>query len=224
MRALPPPSRVRPMRPEDIPQVLDIERASFPTMWPQTVYQRELQNKMARYLVAYTPGEREEEPHPNRDDGPGLVGFLRRFFAPAPTPTGDRILGMAGLWCAMGEGHIVTIAVRPELRRLGIGEMLLVAALEAAVVAAQHEVTLEYRVSNSEARAMYQKYGFQQVGVRTRYYSDNQEDAVLMTTPPLRSSRFRALITKRIEEQQARWGDGYPLAGKVQRLTAMVEA
>ena len=45
--------RIRLMRPEDIPQVLDIERQSFRSMWPQTIYQRELKNKMARYLVAY---------------------------------------------------------------------------------------------------------------------------------------------------------------------------
>ena len=54
---------------------------------------------------------------------------------------------------------------------------------------------------------------FSQVGVRARYYSDNHEDAVLMTTPPLRSSAFRRLISERVADLRARWGEGYPLAG-----------
>jgi ribosomal-protein-alanine N-acetyltransferase len=202
------------MRREDIPQVLDIERQSFPTMWPQTVYERELQNRAARYLVACEPAT---DPAPPATEPSGLLG---RLFGRAPSAARDRILGLVGLWCAAGEGHIVTIAVRPELRRRGIGELLVIAALEAAIDAGQHEVTLECRISNGAARALYEKYGFRQVGVRARYYSDNQEDAVLMTTPPLRSSTFRKLLVRRIAEQRARWGDRYPLAGQMRWLAA----
>jgi len=101
---------------------------------------------------------------------------------------------------------------------MGLGEVLLIAALEAAVEAQQDEVTLEYRISNGAARALYDKYGFAQVGVRARYYTDNDEDAVLMTTPPLRSSEFRMLIAQRVAEQQERWGDDYPLAPAPLRL------
>jgi len=192
--------RIRPMEPGDIPQVMDIERQSFPTMWPQTVYQRELKNKTARYLVAYQPAEEGE--------------VMRRFLGGLPAPTSrERILGMVGVWCMMGEGHIVTIAVGEEYRRCSIGEVLLVAALEEAREAAQDVVTLEYRISNQAARALYAKYGFSQVGVRARYYSDNHEDAVLMTTPPLRSSGFRRLLHERIADLRARWGDDFPLAG-----------
>jgi ribosomal-protein-alanine N-acetyltransferase len=75
----------------------------------------------------------------------------------------------------------------------------------------QDVVTLEYRVSNAAARALYEKYGFAQVGVRARYYSDNHEDAVLMTTPPLRSSAFRRILDERKTALRARWGDAYPL-------------
>ncbi len=206
------------MRPGDIPQVLDIERASFPTMWPQTVYQRELKNHMARYFVAYeldgaAQADLADEPPP------GITGLVRRILGGQPDePANDRILGMAGLWFMVGEGHIVTIAVRPECRRMGLAEVLLIAALEAAVEAQQEEVTLEYRISNDAARALYEKYGFAQVGVRARYYTDNQEDAVLMTTPPLRSSEFRRLIAQRVAEQRERWGEDYPLADRALRL------
>jgi len=217
MRATTVRCRIRFMRAEDIPQVLDIERHSFPTSWPQTVYQRELKNKMARYLVADQPGAGSPASGSPLEDGRrGIRKLARRFFGPSgegPERTGDHIVGLVGLWCTMGEGHIVTIAVRPEYRRQGIGELLLVAALEAAIEAAQDEVTLEYRISNHAARALYEKYGFAKVGVRARYYSDNQEDAVLMTTPPLRSTAFRRVLELRVGELRARWGEDYPLAG-----------
>jgi ribosomal-protein-alanine N-acetyltransferase len=203
--------RIRPMHPEDIAQVMDIERDSFPSMWPQTVYQRELKNKMSHYLVAYEPAA-DEPIEGAEEDSSSMRGLVRRFFGGLPKLPDERVVGMVGLWCVMGEGHIVTIAVRPERRRQGIGEVLLVAALEAALEAGQDEVTLEYRISNEAARALYEKYGFSQVGVRARYYSDNQEDAVLMTTPPLRSTAFRRLLTQRLSELRASWGDDGPLA------------
>jgi len=208
------------MEPLDIPQVLDIERQSFPSMWPQTVYQRELKNKMARYLVAYQPAENADAPEPVDDmTGRGIGGLVRRFFGGLPAQDSrERILGMVGLWCMMGEGHIVTIAVRPECRRQGLGELLLLAALEAAGEAGQDLVTLEYRISNRAARALYEKYGFSEVGVRARYYSDNHEDAVLMTTPPLRSSTYRRLLAQRIDDMRARWGDNDLLPGRRSRL------
>jgi ribosomal-protein-alanine N-acetyltransferase len=213
---------IRPMQPGDIPQVLDIERQSFPTMWPQTAYQRELKNELARYLVAYEPADEDtpaEEPPDEEPSARGIRGLMRRIIGSPPPATRERLLGLVGLWCMMGEGHIVTIAVRPEDRRMGIGELLLVAALQAALEAGQDEVTLEYRVSNRAARALYDKYGFSQVGVRARYYTDNQEDAVIMTTPPMSSPAFRRLLAERIAGQRARWGEDYPLTGKVEGLT-----
>lgn len=213
MRAAAIRCRIRPMRPEDIAQVLDIERQSFPTMWPQTVYRRELKNKMARYLVVCEVAHGEPPQLDPSVPERGVRGLVRRFFGGLPEPSGSSewILGMVGVWCMTGAAHIVTIAVRPEHRRQGIGEVLLVAALEAAREAGQEDVTLEYRISNGAARALYEKHGFTQVGVRGRYYSDNQEDAVLMTTPPLRSSKFQRLLAERVAEQRARWGDAYPL-------------
>ncbi|MEX1253031.1 MAG: ribosomal protein S18-alanine N-acetyltransferase [Dehalococcoidia bacterium] len=218
MRATATRCRIRLMDAGDIPQVLDIERQSFPTMWPQTVYQRELKNKMARYFVAYEPADQEgggADPPEAASPHERVAARVRRFFGglPLPETRRERILGLVGLWLVMGEGHIVTIAVRQDCRREGIGELLLVASLEAAIDARQDVVTLEYRFSNLAARALYEKYGFAQVGVRARYYSDNQEDAVLMTTPPLRSSGFRQLLGRRVADLRARWGDGFPLDG-----------
>lgn len=207
--------RIRPMRADDISQVLDIERQSFPSMWPQTVYQRELKNNMARYLVVTEPAEEAGPEGPGGSDN--VRGLVRRFFGglPASTRPREHILGLVGLWLVLGEAHIVTIAVQPEFRRLGIGELLLVAAIETAIDDHQDAMTLEYRISNGGARALYDKYGFEQVGVRAKYYSDTQEDAVLMTTPKLRSAAYQQLLIERVAEQRTRWGDDYPLAGRL---------
>lgn len=215
--------RFRPMEPGDIPQVLDIERQSFPTMWPQTVYQRELKNNMARYLVAYEPTAPERVANVDGHAAPGgLGGLVRRFFGGLPErPARESILGMVGLWLMVDEAHIVTIAVRQGYRRQGLGELLLVAALDAARETGMETVTLEYRITNGAARGLYEKYGFAKVGVRARYYSDNNEDAVLMTTPPLASPEYRALLAERVDALRARWGEGFPFAdGAAWRLEA----
>lgn len=216
MRAAAVRLRIRPMQPSDIPQVLEIERQSFPAMWPQTVYQRELKNKLASYLVVYEPPEDDDggpdAPVPAAEPR-GVRRFVRRFIGglPAP-PTRDRIVGVAGIWRLVGEAHIVTIAVRQERRREGIGELLLTATLEEARATGQELVTLECRISNEAAQAMYRKYGFIRVGVRARYYSDNQEDAVMMTTPALSSPDYRGLLAQLLAEQVARGGGEHPLA------------
>ena len=82
------------------------------------------------------------------------------------------------------EGHIITFAVHPDWRRQHIGERLLLAFLDLAAERGAHEATLEVRLSNLPARRLYEKFGFRPVGLRPRYYSDNGEDALIMTTEP----------------------------------------
>lgn len=91
------------------------------------------------------------------------------------------VVGYAGLWFIVDEAHLTSIAVRDEHRRRGIGERLLRASLELALERQATMMTLEVRASNQAAQALYQKYGFRKVGLRRGYYSDNHEDAWLMT-------------------------------------------
>jgi ribosomal-protein-alanine N-acetyltransferase len=85
------------------------------------------------------------------------------------------------------EAHVTTFAVAPAWRRRRIGERLLIAILDLAVARGAREATLEVRLSNLAARRLYEKYGFRPVGIRPRYYSDDHEDALIMTTEPLES-------------------------------------
>jgi ribosomal-protein-alanine N-acetyltransferase len=117
---------------------------------------------------------------------------------------GDQIVGFAGVWLLVDEAHITTFAVRGTWRRQGVGERLLLAVLDLARSRGAHEATLEVRPSNMPARRLYEKYGFKVVGTRTRYYSDDNEDALIMTTPSLdglamrdRLAELRAAVASR---------------------------
>lgn len=99
------------------------------------------------------------------------------------------IIGYAGLWIIMDEGHVTNIAVDPDFRGRRIGERLLRALMSMCAASGGHKMTLEVRVSNEIAQNLYRKYGFERVGVRKGYYTDNKEDAVIMWVdlPPLTS-------------------------------------
>jgi ribosomal-protein-alanine N-acetyltransferase len=201
---------------DDIPSVSEIERESFPTMWPQTAYKRELQqNAMAHYLVVADSGH-EERAHPSAGSTSGtsscgLLARLKRRFAPREEPgpeqpRPERLVGFIGLWFMLEECHIVTVAVRADERRRGIGELLVITAIELSLLREQEVVTLECRVSNTGAQALYEKYGFERVGVRKRYYTDNNEDALIMTTAPIRTPEYRAAFAALTARHRERWG------------------
>ena len=109
---------------------------------------------------------------------------------------GDEIVGFGGLWVMVDEAHITTFAVDPRWRRRGIGEWLLLGLLDRAVERRAREATLEVRLSNMPARRLYEKYGFRPVGIRPRYYSDNGEDALIMTTDALDSPGMRERLAR----------------------------
>jgi ribosomal-protein-alanine N-acetyltransferase len=103
---------------------------------------------------------------------------------------GDEVVAYAGMWVMVDEAHITTFAVHPAWRRRRVGERLLVALLDLALARRAREATLEVRLSNLAARRLYEKYGFRPVGLRPRYYSDDGEDALIMTTEAFGDARF----------------------------------
>ena len=92
-----------------------------------------------------------------------------------------RCIGYAGFWNVSGEGDITNIAVINDFRRQGVGSMLLEAVIEKSAKLGISILTLEVRNSNMSAQGLYKKYGFEVIGLRKRYYSDNNEDALIMT-------------------------------------------
>lgn len=119
------------------------------------------------------------------------------------------IVGYAGLWLMMDEGHVTTIGVHPGQRGQGAGELLFLGLADIAAEMRASRMTLEVRVSNLSAQALYRKYGFEIAGVRKRYYSDNGEDAYIMWSEPLASAQFRERMGRLRTELASRLAAGF---------------
>ena len=145
---------VRSMRLEDLEQAREIDRLSFTLPWPENAFRFELmENQRSIVLVA------EEQ---LADENPTLVGVVV-------------------VWLILDEAHVATLSVHPDYRGLGVSKKLLVVALKAAIRDGARLSTLEVRANNKIAQDLYRKFGFKVVGRRSRYYRDNDEDALLMT-------------------------------------------
>lgn len=90
------------------------------------------------------------------------------------------IVGYVGLWIIVDEGHISSIAVDPSYRRLKLGRALMQNIFDIAQKKQLKGLTLEVRASNIGAIELYKSFGFKTEGRRKAYYSDNQEDALIM--------------------------------------------
>lgn len=152
MPVLPADLLIRPWRAADLPRVCAIEAACFGEPWSEAMFRDELANPVARCLVC--------------------VG------RPSPAVPSD-VLGFALWWRVVDELHLHQIAVDPAWRRRGLARRLMEelerrGAAEGAVL-----IDLEVRPGNHAARALYRGLGFQEVGLRRRYYADG-EDAVVL--------------------------------------------
>jgi len=168
--------RVRHMLLEDIPQVVAIDRASFSSPWSANTYQFEINNRETSHLVVLEVSAVHAQP------ARGLMGLLHRLRNSKSTAA---IIGYGGCWLIAGEAHISTIAVHPDYRGRGLGELLLASMLQRAINLDGEYSVLEVRVTNTSAQALYLKYEYQVVGRRKGYYRDNAEDALLMEARPL---------------------------------------
>ncbi|ACS99702.1 ribosomal protein S18-alanine N-acetyltransferase [Paenibacillus sp. JDR-2] len=91
-----------------------------------------------------------------------------------------QIIGYGGMWVIVDEAHVTNIAVRADHRGQGLGERLLTELQRTAAFFGANKMTLEVRVSNEIAQSLYRKLGFKPSGIRPAYYSDNNEDALIM--------------------------------------------
>jgi ribosomal-protein-alanine N-acetyltransferase len=110
---------------------------------------------------------------------------------------GGEIVAYGGIWVILEDSHVTTIAVHPNYRGRRFGEEMLVHLLEEAIAARASWITLEVRESNDVAQRLYRKYGFTVVSTRRGYYSDNNENALVMWAGnlkgPLYASRLAVL-------------------------------
>lgn len=167
------PYTIRPMEQADIPAVMAIDRLSFSFPWPASSYLYEIkQNTRSFYYVLLKP--------PVSQACMGAGQGWRVWRSGKTEGRGEsRVIGYVGLRVEERHTHISTLAVHPDWRGRGLGEALLLTALEQTLNLRLDRVTLEVRVSNYVAQRLYIKYGFRIVSIYKSYYLDG-EDAWLM--------------------------------------------
>jgi ribosomal-protein-alanine N-acetyltransferase len=213
------------MTQDDVPEVSRVERRCFANPWPASAYRRELQNPTQNYYVVLrgmpagasaitAPDNGQSEAHAAQSEmvprGPvarrSLLSIGRGRQQEDDGRESPAIIGFAGMWLAFDEAHVTTIGVDPSHRGLGLGELLLLCMFDEAVARAANWLTLEVRVTNAAAQALYRKYGFTAHGTRKRYYSDNNEDALIMWSPALSEPEYRASVESRRDALSRRLG------------------
>lgn len=216
----PPRFRLDVMTQNDVPDVGSVERLCFPNPWPASAYRRELQNPSQNYYVVlrrqppvtFENGDmpdvsdpeqgQSKRPLPRRSLLPLQLGKRQ----PEPAFSQGPLVGFAGMWMAFDEAHVTTIGIDPAYRGHGLGELLFLCMVDEALARRALWLTLEVRVSNVQAQALYRKYGFTVHGTRKRYYSDNGEDALIMWSRALTDSDVLAEIEVRRDELARRLG------------------
>jgi [ribosomal protein S18]-alanine N-acetyltransferase len=178
---------LEPMQAEDVPEVSQLDHRCFTNPWPQSAYRRELSNPEGNFYIVLRerlPGAQlREEEAANRP----FHRVSRWLWSEDEI---DPIVGYAGMWIRAGEAHVTTIGIAPEVRGRGLGELLFVSLFEEAIARDAEWLTLEVRVSNVQAKRLYEKYGLSKKGVRRRYYSDNGEDADIMWSQSLQDPDY----------------------------------
>jgi ribosomal-protein-alanine N-acetyltransferase len=139
------------MKSSDLPEILAIERVSFPTPWTEGMFLDELRTQHAQCLVVRV-----------EIDSKVVIGAYIIF------------------WLVAGEVHLHNLAVRKEFRRQGLAYNMMILMKDIAEQLGATGQTLEVRESNTEAIHLYRKCGFDVKGRRPRYYTDTQEDALIM--------------------------------------------
>jgi len=172
------------MRRWHLPAVLRIEHRSHPKPWSLGVFNSELapQDAPRYYVVLKTAGPEKAWPAPS--------GLHQRGGKGTP-----KVAGYGGLMFVADEAHVTNIAVAPSLRRLGLGTRLLVHLAMEATRRGCSAMTLEVRVGNLGAQALYQGLGFVAAGVRRNYYPETREDALVMWLYHLGSEDVQARLS-----------------------------
>lgn len=138
------------MEERDLPEVLAIERVSFPNPWHESTFRGEIHNRSISFPCAMLKtGE-------------------------------DKVVGYIIYWKVGDEVQVNNIAVHPDYRRRGLGEALLRYVIKRAKDQGVNFISLEVRRSNLAAQSLYRKLGFEPLGVRRFYYSNPVEDAIVM--------------------------------------------
>lgn len=146
------------------------------------------------------------------DDPGGLGGMLGRLepllripFQTIRRRKEGQMTGFAGIALRTTPPEVIAITTAPEWRRRGIAELLMLHTIAIARNQGAARVALEVRQSNAPAQALYRKHGYQPQRVLPNHYTDNDEDAILMHTPPLNDADYQQQLRSLHQQLKGRW-------------------
>lgn len=151
---------------DDIDEVLEIEQRSFPTPWSKRLFLKELHSEFSKIFLAKS----------------NLLGK-------------QKVLGYISIWLVSKEVHILNLACHPDFRRSGVATSLIEHSLSFSFQIGARRAFLDVRETNHAALFLYKKYGFKPIGIRKGYYSDTQEDAIVMVLEMESKSFFKNFFT-----------------------------
>ena len=179
-----------------------VVHAAFGNSAPKSSAARDIRRNKTTYIVvskSLSANPIATDTHTPTNDT-GWQHRLKSLFASGNSDsrkTTNNVVGLVGIWTALDQAHIVVIATHPNERRRGVGELLVLATIIEALKTRATSATLEVRKSNIVARSLYRKYGFSDVGIRRRYYQDNREDAIIMSTPSFSNLEYKRSLLLR---------------------------
>ncbi len=160
---------VAPLGSDRLTEIVALDRRCLGGLWSEDGYRRELDS-----------------------DCSDLLGL----FAGNTSCTPTKLLGMGCQWAILEEAHITLLAIDPNYRRQGLGELLFYTLLVFARQRGLERATLEVRESNTAALSLYQKFGFKEAGRRRRYYPDTDEDALILWRSGLHYPEFQDILNE----------------------------
>jgi [ribosomal protein S18]-alanine N-acetyltransferase len=159
---------IKPISVDEIDSIVILDRLCFGGLWSIDSYRRELTNDNSH--------------------------FLGVSIEPALAPETSGIIGFGCFWAILDEAHITLLGVHPQYQRQGLGTLLLTALLDKARSIEMARATLEVRATNQGAIDLYERFGFQTVGRRKKYYQDTGEDGIIMWRGGLQHPNFTHIV------------------------------
>ncbi len=169
---------IRPIAIAEIDTILLLDRLCFGGLWSIDSYRRELENENSHFLAIAVDPSLEPETG-------GIVGF-------------------GCFWAILDEAHITLLGIHPRYQGRGLGQLLLCALISRSREVEMARATLEVRESNQHAIHIYEKYGFQTIGRRKKYYQDTNEDGVIMWRGGLQHPHFQHQLNDWMTELHAK--------------------
>lgn len=186
--------KLHPLTKEHLDAAVALDQICFGGLWTKAGYERELNSECSQMLAI------EVYPASNQADFPAASQLTQTTSAVPTSLQNIPLVGLGCFWSILEEAHITILAVHPDYRHQGFGQLLLYALLRDAKKHQLEWATLEVKPSNQAALSLYHKFGFKEAGRRRRYYKDTGEDALILWCGGLQTPEFEETLTKSYQQ------------------------